>query len=360
MNFKNIQIRDVGIQKKERNVSIDALRVLVMFMIVLGHVMLHGKVVKNIKPFTVNYFVSYVIYAFIYVHVNCFVLISGYFLSQKEFKLKQIFSLWGKMLFWSFTIFIILVVIGETPFSVKMAVKTLLPFTQQRYWFMTTYLLMYCLIPFMNAAIRTMSKKQYQIALALFFVVYIVLQNIFFWREFTEVNSHSPLFFAFLYFVGGYVKKYPIERKIPYFRMYVACSALTAISRFVLSYLTMKYFGEMYGETIFYSYTSITMVIGSACLFMTFKNMKMKKESLLGKIVLWISPLTLGVYLIHEQPEMRTWLWSVLKPYRFADSVFLVFELLGIAILVFGCCCMLEKIRIVIIKKVINIRNNIK
>lgn len=240
-------------KKQERNVSLDMLRVVVMFLIVLSHVMLHGKVLEQTEVFTTNYYVNYIIYAFISVHVNCFVLISGYFLSTKAFKYKQIFSLWGKMLFWSFFILLFLFAIGVVPFSFKTIIKALLPFTQQRYWFMTTYLLMYCLIPFLNAAISTLSKKQYQIALGLFFVIYVVLQNVFFWREFTSVNSRSPLFFAFLYLVGGYLRKYPIERKVPWFRSYVACSMLTAISRFILSYVTIKIFGTMYGETIFYS-----------------------------------------------------------------------------------------------------------
>lgn len=344
-------------QKQERNVSLDMLRVLVMVLIVLSHVMLHGKVIETIKPFTVNYYISYIIYAFIYVQVNCFVLISGYFLSIKEFKYKQIFSLWRKMLFWSVCIFMILIAVGVESFSLKTSIKAFLPFTQQRYWFMTTYLLMYCLVPFLNAAISVMSKKQYKIALGLFFSIYIVLQNLFFWQEFTAVNSRSPLFFAFLYLVGGYLRKYPIEKKIPWFRIYIACSILTATSRFVLSYITMKMFGTMYGESIFYSYNSITIVIGSVCLFMTFRNLKLSKESFLGKMALWASPLTLGVYLIHEQPELRTWLWSVLKPYKFANSSFIVLVavLVGETILVFGLCCLLEKIRIVVTEKGINI-----
>lgn len=99
------------------------------------------------------------------------------------------------------------------------------------------------------------------------------------------------------------------------------------------------------------------MVVGSICLFMTFQNMKMNKDSFLGKVALWISPLTLGVYLIHEQPEMRTWLWSVLKPYQFANSSFIILiaVLMGQAILVFGVCCLLEKIRIIVTEKGISI-----
>lgn len=63
-------------KKQERNVSLDMLRVVVMFLIVLSHVMLHGKVLEQTEVFTTNYYVNYIIYAFISVHVNCFVLIT--------------------------------------------------------------------------------------------------------------------------------------------------------------------------------------------------------------------------------------------------------------------------------------------
>lgn len=336
--------------KQERNISLDMLRVIVMILIVLSHTLLYGKVFEHVKIFSINYYISYTVYAFIYVHVNCFVLLSGYFLSQKEFQCKRIFSLWRKILFWSLFLYIFFVGVGVIPFSLKTATEALFPFISKRYWFLTTYLLMYCLVPFLNAAISALSKKQYQIGLAIIFVIYIVLQNIFFWKEFTSVNSQNPLFFVFLYLIAGYLRKYPIRKKIPWFRIYVVCCGLTAISRFALSYITIKIWGSMYGETIFYSYNSVTMVIGSICLFMSFKNMRITKESILGKITLKVAPLTLGVYLIHEQPEMRTWLWSVLKPYQFVNSPFLIFILIGQAILVFGLCCLIEKIRIIIAK----------
>lgn len=49
-------------KKQERNVSLDMLRVVVMFLIVLSHVMLHGKVLEQTEVFTTNYYVNYIIY----------------------------------------------------------------------------------------------------------------------------------------------------------------------------------------------------------------------------------------------------------------------------------------------------------
>ena len=61
--------RESGYTQKERNVSLDALRGIVMLWIVLSHVMLHGKVVENIEPFTVNYYLSLVQYMHLYMYM---------------------------------------------------------------------------------------------------------------------------------------------------------------------------------------------------------------------------------------------------------------------------------------------------
>ena len=64
----------------ERNVSLDVLRVLCMFLIVLGHAMFHGHVLQALTPNSVNDCMTSVLRAFLSVHVNCFVLLSGWLL----------------------------------------------------------------------------------------------------------------------------------------------------------------------------------------------------------------------------------------------------------------------------------------
>lgn len=41
----------------ERNTSLDALRVLCMFLIVLGHAMVHGHVLDTLSPNSINYYI---------------------------------------------------------------------------------------------------------------------------------------------------------------------------------------------------------------------------------------------------------------------------------------------------------------
>lgn len=64
------------------------------------------------------------------------------------------------------------------------------------------------------------------------------------------------------------------------------------------------------------------------------------------KVVTLLSSLTFGVYLIHEQPEIRAFLWEkLLRPGNYVQSPFLILFLLGIALFVFLLCALLEYLR---------------
>ena len=87
------------------------------------------------------------------------------------------------------------------------------------------------------------------------------------------------------------------------------------------------------------------MVIASACFFRFFEGLRITNKKI-QRIAPLVSSLTFGIYLIHEQPEVRTFLWQkLLCPFQFVQNPFLVFILLGIAITVFSFCAVLEYIR---------------
>lgn len=77
------------------------------------------------------------------------------------------------------------------------------------------------------------------------------------------------------------------------------------------------------------------MVIASASLFRFFEGLSITNR-LAQKVVTLLSSLTFGVYLIHEQPEIRAFLWEkLLRPGNYVQSPFLILFLLGIALFVF-------------------------
>ena len=95
------------VMHKKRQVNFELLRILCMYMIVIGHCLFHGRVTAKLGYGTVNYFLSYLIQSFSVVHVNCFVMIGGYFAIDRSFKSERAIKLWKQVAFYSFNILLV-------------------------------------------------------------------------------------------------------------------------------------------------------------------------------------------------------------------------------------------------------------
>ena len=98
---------------KKRQVNFELLRILCMYMIVIGHCLFHGRVTAKLGYGTVNYFLSYLIQSFSVVHVNCFVMIGGYFAIDRTFRSGRAVKLWRQVAFYSIGIFFLAAFSGK-------------------------------------------------------------------------------------------------------------------------------------------------------------------------------------------------------------------------------------------------------
>ena len=86
--------------KQERDNGLDLLRILCMLMVVCLHAFNHGGLVEGtLVPGTANFYLGNAMFALCLPAVNCFVMISGYFLCTADFKLKKLVSIWGQAFF---------------------------------------------------------------------------------------------------------------------------------------------------------------------------------------------------------------------------------------------------------------------
>ncbi len=101
---------------KERNIGFEVMRIVSMLLIILLHSIDHSGAYENLAAGSALYYIEHFFYAAVQVCVNCFVLISGYFLVTSEFKPKKLISLWFEVVFYSAAIKIILMLLGEMSF----------------------------------------------------------------------------------------------------------------------------------------------------------------------------------------------------------------------------------------------------
>lgn len=104
--------------KAKRNSSIELLRYLLMFFIVIWHSLVHGIGLTNIggiPDFGIKYLPSLIICSIVCVSVDCFMFISGYF--GIRFTWKGFISIVFSCLFYSITISMVLGKIAPPQFA---------------------------------------------------------------------------------------------------------------------------------------------------------------------------------------------------------------------------------------------------
>lgn len=84
-----------------RNLGIEALRVISMFMVIFLHILNHGIDYPKLEPFSFNWFLGWFIEALCYCAVNIYAMISGYVMVNSKPKLSRLIILWLEVLFYS-------------------------------------------------------------------------------------------------------------------------------------------------------------------------------------------------------------------------------------------------------------------
>lgn len=334
--------------KRTRNTNLDLLRIISMLMVVCFHFFNHGGLVDGaLVPWTANWFLGNLVYAGCFVAVNCFVLLSGYFQCTSKFKLKRLLSVWLQVFSWSVAICVFQTVIRGT-FSAGDLLRNFLPITMRRYWFVTAYLLMYAVSPFLNCAIQEMNRKTHLLCCVVLMGIFSVLHNLVYISDFGNVlGGSSFLWFCVMYMVAAYIRLYvPVQEKHRSggFAVYAICAVLIAAERFAAYYITPQIWGQVMMESLFYSNNSILNTAAAIALFMAMRTVVVKGR-IVNSLIAFLAPLAFGVYLIHDHPALRPLLWQRLNPAALAESPWMIPYALLCVVGIFTICCFLEWLR---------------
>ncbi|MCU7496690.1 MAG: acyltransferase [Ignavibacteria bacterium] len=353
---------DAGLQiSKSRDNNIELLRIIAMLMIVAHHYMWHGGALKQCATYSIDWFFAWTVEALSVVAVNCYVLISSYFLVNSGFKLKKLLRLWIQVLFYSLGAYFFLIAIGLEQLGAKKIITSSFPLLTNRYWFITVYVALYIFSPFLNILIHALSKKQMQNLVMILFALFCVWPTILPVQVSLDyTNGYSIIQFVFLYFIGAYLRLHWNHeiKKIYYIGTHVFIIVIMVASKTVLSSLGFDNisFGSKSVSYCFFEYNSLTVVLSSVLLFLFFRGMTLK-STLLNKMTRSIPALTLGVYLIHDHPYVRPVLYSkFLQTYLFWNSPVFIPVAIGSILGVFIVCLCIDAVR----KKIFTVLENTK
>ncbi len=328
-------------KKSSRHTGIELLRIISMLMVLSLHFFMKGN--YNSSETEIVNVESWFVICLSIVAVNCYVLISGYFLSTKPFQLRRITNTYVQVWFYSVVIFICFVVFGVVDFSIGGTANAIMPFVFENYWFVNVYILLLLISPLLNSAINSMDKRKFKLVLVVLVTLFCIINTIIKpLNPFDKTKGFGLVWFIVLYVTAAYIRRFykPSGKSLKFFLLYL----VTAILNFFWHYLFINS-SEFYWNTMVVDYNNILVYFGAVFLFLTFININFK-NLYIRKIILLLSPLTFAVYLIHENPLLSELLWNTINLESYCVNNFaFIFFAFGIILLIFICCCLIEFLR---------------
>ena len=344
-----------GVTSKSRDTNLELFRIMMMLLIVAHHYVVNSGLTAADGPIYVDPLSWRSIFLLLMgawgkSGINCFVLITGYFMCKSNITLKKFLKLMLEVEFYKIVIYLIFLLSGYEPFTLMGLVKIFLPITGVAQNFTGCFLLFYLCIPFLNILIRNMTEKQHLYLIALVSFIYVILGTV----PKIDVTMNYVTWFCVLYFISSYIclhSKKLFERTRIWGILMGLSVGISAVSVVACTWLSTKVGLKGLGYSYYFVADSnkILAIVTALCAFLFFKNVKIKQSKFINNV----AASAFGVLLIHANSDtMRNWLWKdTLDNVGMYSSQWMVFHAVGSVIAIFAVCVCIDRIRIVLLEK---------
>lgn len=353
-------------KEKERSSNYELMRIISMIMIVTGHLITHGNMLNNCTNMAIKRILEF-IFDTLVIHVNSFILLTGYFQSTNKFKQSKLWSLINSSLFYRAGIMLGLFLLFNVSFDKATIIRKLFILNLDEYWFIKLYIFIYILSPFLNILISKLEQKQYNYLLIIMFTLFSVLPYLTGCKAFDN-NGYTLYNFILLYLIGAYIRKYPIKEwyifnKIPdnlYKILLYLSFIFIIIINFSIEQTTniMRTYSPVYNEifggvyNMTRAYSNPFVIIQTVIYFSIFSTLNIK-SNFINKL----SKLTMGVYLIHDNSMIRYRIYNVFKiTPSIQNSYQVLLYLIIVTVIIYVVCSIVEYIRQLIFKIIYNFK----
>ncbi len=329
--MKGIISKSAGAGRKS---NLELLRIISMLLIVLSHYCTHN-VSFEAQKITVQS-VFNVIFTAGGIGVICFVMISAYFLLDSQTaKPRKVVSIWAACEIISIVITAIFYCADPAEVGIKTLIKSFFAVTYTQWWFATAYLLLYLLTPYLNRFIRSLEKNTYEKLLLLLFAFWGIIPTVLN----SDFGANDLVRFVCIYLAVGYLKQYPpVNEKRLGKLLLLAGGVWIVASVTVLQLLGQKISAFWWLSGYFNAWSKLPQLMVSAGLFLLFKNAELNCNSGINRI----ASATFYVYLIHDHPLVRQWLWQdVFNSSRYQQSGFYFIHCIIAVAAVYMVCTLL-------------------
>ena len=288
--------------------------------------------------------------------VDVYALISGYVMINGRYRPARLFELWLQV----FSVGVVGCLVGK--FALRMPVTTevwlqaFFPVTLWEYWYFSSYVGLFCLMPILNRGLRSMDRRRLVILMTALFSVFSVLgilSRIGKHDSFQLISGYSPLWLVILYVIGACVRRAELWRETPAWKLWLtvlfsigACMgiyALLTLPRFPQALLARSWFDPDRWRVFVLNYVNPLLVVISVCLLALFSRFRPGKG--LSAVIRLLSPLTFGIFLIHVHDTSWTLLQGRFEWIGLTRAYYIIPTVLGVGLAIFLACAAMEWIR---------------
>ncbi len=345
---------------KERKSNIELLRIIMILMVTCHHYVVNSGI-ESLYTFDgkigANMLFMQIFSSGGKIAINGFLLISGYFMCTSNTTLLKWLKLFFEIMFYNIVINSIFLIVGYTPLGTRTLLDGYFPLFDQlgagKDSFISLFLFLLLVSPFINKLILTMSRREYRILLGVLLFFFTVISS-FYMRKSVDgywyfSNNWEGLgWFVTAYLMGGYIRLH-LSKKWDTARtgliMTVVSAILICTSIYVFDIIKIK-------EPTFFAAThwvfgcnKILAVLTAISLFILFKNLNIGHSRFINTV----SSATFGVLLIHGNSDtMRHFLWvDVFQNTSWfnVSHIDIVLRAVCVVAIIYVCCVIIDLLR---------------
>lgn len=338
--------------QKIRSSNIELFRIILMLSIVAHHYVVNSGVFDIVKatPYEWQSYFLLIFGMWGKIGINCFVLITGYFMCKSEITVRKFLKLFLEVLFYNVICYACFYWSGYETFSIRGMLHAFNPINSLTNSFVSCFLVYYLLIPFLNVMVQHLSKRQHQLLIVIGMMFAVIMPH---YSRF-EFSFNYVEWFAYLHVVASYLRYYFSDlnyssntRSIIYVIGGMLLGALSvAIMMFGYEHGITK-MRWMYEWVI--DCNALLAFVTSIMFFWGFKTLHVRQSRFINAI----ASSTFAVLLIHANSDaMRKWLWQdVCHNVDWIYSPYMPLHAIGCVLAIFIACVLIDKVRMTLVEK---------
>lgn len=293
---------------EKREVGPELMRIILMLQIIGVHYLSHAGLLPQAGvPLAEGQFVGAILESVCIVCLNGWVLLSGYYMTERSFRFRRLLLFLAEVYFYLLLGYGCMLLTGIMPWEelggVYGVVQRLLPISGSAYWFMSAYIIVYILSPVLCMGMDRLTRGQARTMLLCLLFFSVLLKSVVPVRFPTDHDGYEAGWFIVLFLLARYLRKFEIRLPQPGLLL-AGCFAGIAAGTLGFHALGLRTGHFLDFMNVFYAYNHVFNVAASMAMFQLFRGLKLP-EGRLPELIRRVAPSMLGVYLLHEHPAIR-------------------------------------------------------